>query len=461
MARERRGFIVAQVSATITYTDKDGRDQKIVKLATSGKTKKKLSDAEKQARKVKGAKRIIRETITELKRAGATNCAGSVSTRLLARVGHTDEKGKRRDVVRVAESRTDARDKIKGILRDLETDRGADILNAARMTFADLVTYFKKHYLKPAEYIDGRKIEGVRSLKPAESAVNALAAYFGRRRLQSIRYSDLRSYRAARLKEPTPADLARHRRELEGNPRAELTVTRKIATVNRELDKLRRMFSIAQREGWIKQNPFAAGESLISIADEHKRERILTRDEERRLLAACSVPHREHLKPLVLCALDTGMRRGEIISLRWRDVDLEHGLITIAAFNTKTMRERQVSLTARLASELRTLWELSPKDGVRRVFGITDNVKRSFTAARAEAGLPDVRFHDLRHTHATRLVALHLPLSEVGRVLGHTQPSTTFRYVNANVETARRASAALDQFNAENEPIQEAADVVN
>lgn len=106
MARERRGFIVAQVCATITYTDKDGNDQKIVKLAKSGKAKEKLSDAEKQARKVKEAKRVIRETIAELKREGATGCTGYVSTRLLARVGHTDEKGKRRDVIRVAESRT-------------------------------------------------------------------------------------------------------------------------------------------------------------------------------------------------------------------------------------------------------------------------------------------------------------------------------------------------------------------
>jgi integrase len=263
------------------------------------------------------------------------------------------------------------------------------------------------------------------------------------------------------LKESTPSDIAHHKRELKSNPKAELRVTRRIASVNRELDKLRRMLSIALREGWIRQNPFTAGESLISIADEHKRERILTRDEERRLLAACSTSRREHLKPIVLCALDTGMRRGEILSLRWRDVDLEHGLITIQAFNTKTMRERQVSLTARLASELETLWQQSPKDQFRRVFGVLDNVKRSFESARNAAGLPDVRFHDLRHTHATRLVSAHIPLSEVGRVLGHTQPSTTFRYVNANVETARRASAALDAFNAGNETMQEASDVVN
>lgn len=466
MARERKGFIVVQVWATITYTDKDGHRNKISKLATSGQSKKNLSDGEKQRRRAKNAKRIIRETITELKRGGANDCKGSVSTRILARVGYTDENGRRRDVIRAAESRTDARDKVKEILDDLQSreNGGADMFNAKRLTFADLVAYFKKYYLKPAEYVDGRKISGVRSVKPAESAVNALIAYFGgKRKLLTIRYSDLLAYKESRLKQPTPADLARHKRELENNPEAEVRVTRKIATVNRELDKLRRMFSIAEREKWIKpdQNPFAESESLISVADEHKRERIITRDEERRLLTACSVPHREHLKPLVLCALDTGMRRGEILSLRWRDVDLEHGLITIQAFNTKTMKERQVSLTARLASELERLWEHSPRDPFRRVFGITDNVQRSFTAARNEAGLSDLRFHDLRHTHATRLVGAHIPISEVGRVLGHQNPNTTYRYVNANVETARRASAALDALYAEDNATPDATDVVN
>jgi integrase len=63
--------------------------------------------------------------------------------------------------------------------------------------------------------------------------------------------------------------------------------------------------------------------------------------------------------------------------------------------------------------------------------------------------LNDLRFHDLRHTAATRLVGAHIPLSEVGRVLGHTQANTTFHYVNANAETAKRAAAALNAFNAE------------
>ena len=74
---------------------------------------------------------------------------------------------------------------------------------------------------------------------------------------------------------------------------------------------LRRMLNVAQREGWILRNPFAAGDSLISLADENKRERILTREEEMKLLAACDTPQRAHLKGIIICAIDTGMRQGE------------------------------------------------------------------------------------------------------------------------------------------------------
>jgi integrase len=162
----------------------------------------------------------------------------------------------------------------------------------------------------------------------------------------------------------------------------------------------------------------------------------------------------------VICALDTGMRQGEMLKLRWRDVDFENGINTVAAFNTKTMRERTLSMTARLSRELENLYEQSPKHPQGLVFGINDNVKRSFESVRRAAGIEDLRFHDLRHAAATRLVGAHIPLSEVGRVLGHTQANTTYRYVNANVETARRAAAALDAFN-EGEVNSEHAESVN
>lgn len=108
------------------------------------------------------------------------------------------------------------------------------------------------------------------------------------------------------------------------------------------------------------------------------------------------------------------MRKGEIFSLRWEDVNFLEGVLNIKSFNTKAMKARQVAMTARLMAELEQLRAWAPDDSSLRVF--CDNVKGSFTAARGEAGLNDVRFHDLRHTAASRLVSMHISLSEVGRV---------------------------------------------
>lgn len=347
-----------------------------------------------------------------------------------ARITYTDPvTGKRHDRQRRAESKSHAKDLVQDLIAEVDKTGGRSLAKE-HMTFLDLATYFEREYLKPAEYVDGRKVAGVRSIVPAKVTVRALKDHFGKRQLRGITHSDIREFRAIRLATKTRAKKQRS-----------------IAAVNRELEKMRRLLNIAEREGWLLRNPMRNGDPLISVADERKRERILTREEELRLLAACENRYRKHLRPIVICALDTGMRRGEIFGLKWSDVDFEERVLTIRAFNTKTMKERQVSLTTRLMIELEKLWEESPKNRDFLVFGFTDNVKKSWTSVRTKAGLPDVRFHDLRHTSATRLVAAHLPLPEVGRVLGHTQANTTYRYVNANIETTRRAAAALDAFN--------------
>ncbi|HYX29339.1 MAG TPA: tyrosine-type recombinase/integrase [Pyrinomonadaceae bacterium] len=388
-----------------------------------------------------------------------------------ARVNYVDPvTGKRRDLQRRAKSKSDAQDLRDELVNDI-TKTHARSVRGERMTFGDLCDYFQEHYLKPAQYVDGRKVGGVRSLMTPLGQLKVLRGYFGERRLRSISHGDVRTFRAVRLKTPTRADLARHEaavklyqnalKRKQKTEKPQMQVTRTIATVNRELSLLRRMFNEAYREGWIVRNPFTAGGSLISIADEKKRERILTREEETRLLEACCAPSRTHLRAIVVCALDTGMRRGEIFSLRWRDLDFDNRVLTIQATHTKTMKERQVAMTGRLAIELERLRAMAPDNASGRVFGISDNVKKSFNAARSAAGLADVRFHDLRHTAATRLVSLRIPLPEVGRVLGHTQPVTTYRYVNANIETARRAAAALDAFNANGTVQAENSEMVN
>jgi integrase len=344
-----------------------------------------------------------------------------------ARLIYFDSQGKRREAVRRAANKSDARVKRDELKRTYQ-DHGAQTLMSANMTFDELADYFEKSYLIPAQYIDGRKVAGRRSLKAAKTFLGELKKHFGVKRLQSIRFADVERYKALRLATPTRT----------GGQRS-------IASVNRELGMLRRMLNVAMRDGWITKNPFSLGEPLINVADERMRERIITREEEDLLLAACT-GRRSHLRPIIICALDTGMRLGEILKLRWSDIDFESNLMIVRAFNTKTMRERTVGMTPRIIRELAIIYEQSHRNPDDLTFGITDNVRKSFNAARKAAGLLDVRFHDLRHTAATRLVQAHLQLAEVGRVLGHTQPSTTYRYVNANIETARRAADALASF---------------
>ncbi|HEX8141416.1 MAG TPA: site-specific integrase [Pyrinomonadaceae bacterium] len=349
-----------------------------------------------------------------------------------ARIRWTEETGKRKDLWIPAKNKSHASEIVQEKLQEIK-EHGENSLDKSRITFAYLADYFEKNYLVAAEYIEGRKISGRRSLEGLTAQVNAMREFFGKKPLRSISYGDISRFRLQRLKTPC----------------FRTGKQRSIASVNRELALLRRMLNVAAREQWLIKNPFNLGEPLISVADERKRERILSREEEQKLLQACEHPHRKHLRAIIICALDTGMRRGEILKLKWSDVDLISGLITVRAFNTKTMRERTVSITSRLTQELNHLWDDSTKNPDDLVFGISNNVKRSFTSVRKEVGLNDLRFHDLRHSLASRLDDLGFSLAKIGSQLGHTQLQTTLRYVNRDKSSIKQVANALDAFNSE------------
>lgn len=357
-----------------------------------------------------------------------------------ARIQFVDESGRRKQVQRkpAYNSETSARAKARDMLA--EFDKSPKSFEAPEMTFDDLADFYQVTYLVEPEYRDGRKIAGLRSKYDCEKRLKPLREFFGKKRLRTITHGDLQRYRTYRLK--TPIIVGRNTKGTDkmGKPKER---PRSIATVHRELSIMRRVLNVAVANSWIVRNPFQQGEPLIKPGEESPRERIISREEEQRLLAACH-DEREHLRAILICALDTGMRRGEIFSLIWSDINFDSGLITIRAFNTKTMRERQIGMTERLTAELKKLSALQNGD---LVFGIKTHAQHSFDKAKKKAGLADLRFHDLRHTHATRLVGAQMPLAEVGRVLGHTQPSTTFRYVNINADTARRAADLLNEFN--------------
>jgi len=365
-----------------------------------------------------------------------------------ARTTFTDRTGKRRNIKKTAKDKTDAKAILKTIIRQIE-DEGEKYIDGSRMTFNELADHYETHYLKEAEYVDERKISGLRDVARAKGFLIHFRAYFGRQRLREITYGDIYSYRSERLKTQT-----KYKRPL------------RLASMNRELAVLRRMLNIALRQGWISKNPFNAGEPLIIVSGERKRERILTLEEEVRLLESCDHPQRKHLKPLLIALLDTGARKGEMLKLRWTDVCFVTRMITFRALNTKTLKSRSVAITNRLYGELLALWEASNKDPNSTIFGISDNVRNSFKSACKAAGIKHggidgMTIHSLRHTAATRLVRGQMPIQMVGRILGHTQVNTTYRYLSADAEIAQQAAAILDALQPSTEKTEVASEMVN
>lgn len=351
-----------------------------------------------------------------------------------ARTTITDITGRRRNVKRRARDKRDARIILKTILRELE--KGSQSVDHAKLSFSDLADFYAQNYCRPAEYIDGKKVSGLRDIQRAQSALVRFREYFGKRRLREISYSDIRAYYNLRLTQHTHYDRAPT-----------------IATMNRELGVLRRIFNIGVREGWVARNPFNAGEPLISPASERRRERILTLDEEQQLLAACE--HRPDLRALYICLLDTGARLSELLKhLRWRSVCFATR-VTLEAMTTKTLKARQVSMSERMFRELIALWETSSRLADSRVFKPTVRIARrefmlACKAAKVAYGSPNgITLHSLRHTAATRLVKGQMSLQMVGRLLGHSQPQTTYRYLSADTETAAQAAAIMNAFQGE------------
>lgn len=356
--------------------------------------------------------------------------------KLYAVVTWIDSGGKRHWKERRVRNKTEGNAVIKKLYQELD-EHGGESLQAENKTFNHLATHLEENYLTPPEYVNGRKVAGKRSYKDDLGILKILREYFGRTPLREITWGKIEKFRVARIKTPT------HRGE-----------QRSIARVNRELSLLRHALKIAIGEGWLHKNPFVGPKPLIHMADEVKRKRVLEREEEARLLEACQ-GLRSHLRPIIVCAIDTGMRRGEIFKLKWADLDwdgealsiTESRAVKVQEFNTKTLRARTVPLTKRLKAELQLLWEKSDQERDALVFGITNNISKSFDTACRLTTIEDLRFHDLRRTFGTRLAKSGVPIHEISRLLGHTNLETTFRYLGLTEDSVENAAAALDRWN--------------
>jgi integrase len=208
----------------------------------------------------------------------------------------------------------------------------------------------------------------------------------------------------------------------------------KPASVNREIAIYRHAFEVA-RKLWdipLRSNPFA---ELDCPKVSNGRTRRLEPGEWERLEGACRRSRNPFVRHMVEFALETAMRRGEVLAARWVDVELTKRTMHIP--QAKNGHSRTIPLTARALDILRALKSQDGEEG--EIFKTTeDAVKMAWRRIMRRAGLPDFRYHDLRHEAISRFFELGLSIPEVGLISGHRDPRTLFRYTHPRAEDIAR-----------------------
>lgn len=252
-------------------------------------------------------------------------------------------------------------------------------------------------------------------------------------------------------------------------------------TVNRDAADLKAMLSKAVEWGFLATHPLSRLKP--AKAEDNSRVRFLTPDEENRLLNALDqreadaraarerfnewrkkrhldllplIPdghYTDHLKPLVLLALNTGLRRGELFSLEWRDIDFLHNRLTVRAAAAKGAKPRHVPLNTS-ARDLLKQWKKQQKndDEGKVLTGLVfpgdegkrlDNIASSWRNLTTKANLADFTFHDLRHTFATRALQGGADIVTLSKLLGHSSLKMTLRYSHVTDEALVAAVEGL------------------
>lgn len=218
------------------------------------------------------------------------------------------------------------------------------------------------------------------------------------------------------------------------------------STINREMRSLSKMFSIAVDNDWLEYNPFF---KVSKFREENNQMRVLTPEEEKTLLKAAEGTF---IKPMLICALHTAMRSSEIKQLKWKCIKFEEGYIDV--LKTKSGRPRQIPLSSVLREEFNKLSRLSeyvftnPKTLLPYV-----NIRDRFTDLCETNGINHIRFHDLRHTAATRMVASGADIIVVQDILGHANISVTQRYSHPVPERKKQAIESLNNYCVSNEEV--------
>lgn len=248
----------------------------------------------------------------------------------------------------------------------------------------------------------------------------------------------VKAFKGKTLRQITPPLIETFKQDFLNTPTRHGT-KRSHATVNYHLRVLSKIFSMAVDAEILESNP---SRRVKTLRLENQRTRVLSDEEESRLLAGLS--DNEPVQQIVTLALHTGLRRGEIFNLAWADIDF--GRRTILVQQSKSGKKRIVPMNATVTEMLRNMTrrgELvfpSPRTGGKLI-----EIKRSFNRAMKEAKIKNLRFHDLRHTAATRMADAGADAFTLMKILGHSDIRMTARYTHATDSAIRKAVENLDR----------------
>ena len=271
---------------------------------------------------------------------------------------------------------------------------------------------FKEEYLK---YSKGNKKP--RSFIRDECSLKHLSRFFGSKRLSEISPFMVEKYKLTRKEE-------------EAAP----------VTTNHELGCLRNMFNMAIKWKKAQANPVRE----VKFFKEPKgKDRILSEEEEIRLLEIVRATTKsQHLEPIIITALHTGMRKGEILNLKWSNVDFKTGHILVV--ETKNGEIRRIPMNKKLTETLQGAKKLSKSEYVFSENGKPyGDVKTGWWSALEKAKIEGFRFHDLRHTFGSRLGMAGADIKTIAELMGHRDLQMTMRYSHPTPEHKRKAVEML------------------
>jgi len=321
-------------------------------------------------------------------------------------IEYRDTTGRRiRRIVLHAQTREEALIELQSEVRNLFDEANGISRIKTKVKYCELAHQYLEDYAKVNNL----------AWKRVQSCLKQLTGFFGKYYLNSITPLLIEKYKQKRLSDGIMP-----------------------ASVNREMSVLKRSFNLAITWKMTKENPV---KEVRFLRQPEPRERILEEDEEERLFEMSAA----HLKPILLTALRTGMRKNEIVSLMWEQVNLRYKEIEV--IKTKSGRKRIIPISDDLYDVLVSLYNRKKKS--QFVFQYADPktgelkhltyFRRAFETACRRARIVGLTFHDLRHTFATRLVRSGVDLITVKDLLGHYSVRTTERYTHSNQEQKRKA----------------------